>query len=369
MFTQTKRYLAGLLAFGMSMVVGHSALAIGTASNTTVTNDVSVDYQVSGVNQPQLTDTVSFVVDNKVDLSIGVTNDTVIPGQSNQVLTFVITNDGNTTQGYALTAANSSIADDFNMNNVRIYIEDTVAGVAGFDATDDLYTSGSGTNAGDVLANGTLTVYIVSDVPPTGGGVAPANTNAARYDLLVTTLDAGTNTATADSSAAALNAATVQVVYAEGAAGPHASDALNDGELSATGTYTVSSAALTVTKTQSVVSDGFSIVNPKAIPGATVRYTITLNNSGGAVDATNLIVRDDFDDASTTYTVNTTDVTITGVGTDNNITDGGTGANTGATVTISDQGGVAAKSDRVQVSGFTVPAGQTATITFDVTVD
>jgi len=81
------------------------------------------------------------------------------------------------------------------------------------------------------------------------------------------------------------------------------------------------------------------------------------------------VVNDDFDDASITYTPNSVDVAITNVGTDNNITDGNSGANTGATVTISDQGGVAAKDDRVQVSTFTVPAGETATITFDVTID
>jgi len=369
MFTTSKKHLAGLLAFGAALVLGQSAFAAGITSGTSVTNNVSVTYEVSGTAQPTLTDDVTFVVDRLIDLSIAVTNDTVIPNQANQVLTFVITNDGNNTQGYALAVANSTVADDFNMNNVRIYVEDGTT--IGFQIGEDtLYTSGSGINIGDVLEDGSITVYVVADVPPNGGGTAPLNTNVARYDLLVTTLNPGTNTVTTDNSADAWAAGSEQIVFAEGAAGPHASDALNDGELSATGTYTVTTAALVVTKSQAVVSDGFSPAGfEKAIPGAVVQYTITLDNTSGAVDATTLVVNDDFDDASITYNANSVDVVITNVGTDNNITDGGTGANTGATVTISDEGGVAAKDDRVQVSTFVVPAGETATITFDVTID
>lgn len=43
---------------------------------------------------------------------------------------------------------------------------------------------------------------------------------------------------------------------------------------------TASPATLNVTKISSVLSDGISITNPKAIPGATVRYCITVSNAG-----------------------------------------------------------------------------------------
>jgi len=371
--TQHSKHLAGLLAFGAALVVGQSAYAIGIASGVSVQNDVTVDYEVGGTAQTQLTDSVSFLVDNKIDLSIAVVDDTVVPNQADQVLTYTIVNEGNTTQGYRLAVANSTVADDFNMNNVTIYVEDGTT--PGFQiAEDTLYVAAS--NAGDLDPNSlvpgadTMIVYVVADVPPNGGGTAPANGTFARYDLLATTTNAGTATITTDNSAAAWNPATVQVVFAEGAAGPHASDAANDGELSATGEYEVTTAALVVTKSQAVLSDGFSPVGfEKAIPGAVVEYTITLDNTSGAIDATTLVVNDDFDDASITYNVNSVDVDITSVGTDTNITDGNSGANTGATVAISDQGGVAAKDDRVQVSTFTVPAGETATITFSATID
>lgn len=41
-------------------------------------------------------------------------------------------------------------------------------------------------------------------------------------------------------------------------------------------------ATLTVTKTSTVLSDGISVSNPKAIPSATVRYCITVTNNGSA---------------------------------------------------------------------------------------
>lgn len=52
-------------------------------------------------------------------------------------------------------------------------------------------------------------------------------------------------------------------------------------------------ANLTIVKTSSVVSDGISTANPKAIPGAIVRYTITVTNTGSvAVDASTLVITD-----------------------------------------------------------------------------
>jgi uncharacterized repeat protein (TIGR01451 family) len=43
---------------------------------------------------------------------------------------------------------------------------------------------------------------------------------------------------------------------------------------------TASPASIGVTKISSVISDGVSAANPKAIPGATVRYCITISNAG-----------------------------------------------------------------------------------------
>ncbi|MEQ1540590.1 MAG: hypothetical protein ABL928_16820, partial [Sphingorhabdus sp.] len=50
-----------------------------------------------------------------------------------------------------------------------------------------------------------------------------------------------------------------------------------------------------VTKTSMVLSDGVSAANAKSIPGARVRYTITVSNTGNlAVDANSIVIADPF---------------------------------------------------------------------------
>lgn len=76
-----------------------------------------------------------------------------------------------------------------------------------------------------------------------------------------------------------------------------------------TNTATAANARLEVTKTSVVLSDNVSATNPKAIPGARVRYTITVSNTGNlAVDANTIIIADPFPpdftlDASTPMTM------------------------------------------------------------------
>lgn len=67
-------------------------------------------------------------------------------------------------------------------------------------------------------------------------------------------------------------------------------------------------ATLVISKTSAVLSDGVSASNPKALPGAVIRYTITVQNTGNlSVDANSIIIVDPFPanftlDASTPFT-------------------------------------------------------------------
>jgi hypothetical protein len=75
-----------------------------------------------------------------------------------------------------------------------------------------------------------------------------------------------------------------------------------------TNTRLAGNATLVVTKTSTVLSDGVSATNPKAISGAIVRYSITVQNTGNlSVDANSIIIQDPFPanftlDASTPFT-------------------------------------------------------------------
>jgi uncharacterized repeat protein (TIGR01451 family) len=66
-------------------------------------------------------------------------------------------------------------------------------------------------------------------------------------------------------------------------------DAANDGAHSATDTYVVSAANLTVTKSSRPISDPVNgTTNPKMIPGATVEYCISVVNATGSATATGI---------------------------------------------------------------------------------
>ncbi len=76
-----------------------------------------------------------------------------------------------------------------------------------------------------------------------------------------------------------------------------------------TNTRLPGNATLVVTKTSTVLSDGVSSANPKALPGARIRYTITVQNTGNqSVDANTIVISDPFPpdftlDASTPMTM------------------------------------------------------------------
>jgi uncharacterized repeat protein (TIGR01451 family) len=330
-----------LMAAVLVLAASNQAMALGTVSGTPIDNSATVDYQVSGLPQAQIpSNIVTFLVDNKVDLTVARVSDaTVIPGTNDQVLAYSITNTGNTTQGYSV--AYTGGVDDFDMNNVRIYLDTNNDGL--FDGGDTLYTLG--TRIADVLDDDSIQVLIVSDTPL---GVNDAET--AVYNLIATTLDAGTTTVTVE-SAGPEDPATVQVVFADGAG---TDDAVQDGEHSADAVYTVSSAALTVVKSSEVIADGLGNVAPDAlaVPGATVRYTVVVSNTG-SIDATTVVVVDDIP-VNTTYLPGT--ITLDGGGlTDiNGDDDGDFGATNPNAVTV------------------TIPllaVANSATITFDVTID
>lgn len=74
-----------------------------------------------------------------------------------------------------------------------------------------------------------------------------------------------------------------------------------------TNTRLAGNATLVVSKTSTVLSDGISGSNPKSLPGAIIRYTITVQNTGNlSVDANTIVIVDAFPanftlDASTPF--------------------------------------------------------------------
>ena len=159
---------APLLALALFAGGTQTALAVGTASNVPIDNTATVDYQV-GTNPRTVSGSApTILVDNRVDLDVTNTdagnNVNVSPGQTDQILTYTVTNTGNTTQGYLLTVDVPTAT--IPAGNIRIYVDANNNGVP--DA-GELYTAG--TNAGDLDPNGiigtddVMQVLVVADIP------------------------------------------------------------------------------------------------------------------------------------------------------------------------------------------------------------
>lgn len=364
-----------LLGFALMVLASGPAFAAGTTAGATISNQATLDYEVGGVNQPDIlsdgdgilgngNQPTTFLVDNRVDLTMA-GGDNLTASGTGQIITFTVTNTGNETQGYALdlyTGANGT-DDTINMQNVVVYLDLDKSGSV--TAGDTIYAPGSGNRIADVLANSgaasTIQILVVSDVP---SGAVTGDT--ATYTLRATTLNAGTTTVTTATAGADTTA--VDVVLADGTAAAGVSTAPADtdenGQFHATATYTVQSAQLSITKTAAVISDPINLlVNPKAIPGARVRYTVVITNAGAA--AANLIVMTDPIPANTNFVVGSvTESTATGTITYDN------GATTFTFLPVADGDGSDSDVTDVRVSIPTIAgSGGTATISFDVLIE
>jgi uncharacterized repeat protein (TIGR01451 family) len=318
-----------------------SAYAVGTPSGTSISNTATVNYSVGGVGQnPIAAAAVPFVVDARIDLTVTEVSGNATPttpGQNDVAAVFTVTNTGNSTQGYALSVANEvggalfGQTDNQDVANLRIFVDSNNNGIY-----EPLLDTATNINSLVTDADGeSRTVFVLANIP-----LAAANNEFANVRLTARAAVPGTNGATlATETAGADNPAVEDVVFA---------DAARDATESALDQYAITSATLNVTKTSAVISDPFNLTtNPKAIPGATVEYTIALNNTG-AQGAVSVIVSDNIP-ANTTYLANS--ITLNAV----SVSDA-----------IAFSAGPPAA---VNVTVGAVAAGGSATVTFRVTIN
>lgn len=300
-----------LLLTGSAIVLfqSHQALAAGTTAGTSVNNVASVTYSAGGTTQTVQSNTSTFVVDRKVNLTVTEVGGTVTQtaqGATDQVTTFLVTNLTNAVQDFRLTADQQNLSipilgvDNFNVTNMRVFVDANNNGT--YEAGTDVATYI------DQLAPDTsATVFIVANVPVSAGAdvaivslIATAangdNANSLGADLVATDLLA------ADSPT------TVDIVFAD-ALGTF--DAARDGAARAFDAYKISTAAVSMVKSARVISDPFNLlINPKAIPGAVVEYCLALSNAGPAL-ATNVSISDAIP-AGTSYISDS--LTVGGIG-------------------------------------------------------
>ncbi len=344
------------------------AADLGTDAGTSITNTVSVAYNVGGTAQTAETDSDIFVVDRKVNLVVtksDAVNSSVAPSATQQAVTYTVSNQTNDTIDVLLTSEQPG-TDDFDVTGTITYYLDngTTAGV--FDGGDTLITY-----IDNLAEDDSVTIHAVADIPDGvvtgdladiiligqaaahGGAGLPASGIGVR------------GTALADNSDDADDPALVQNVFAD-AAGTGSSDGDADGYHSATDIFEVSAADISVSKTSTVLWDPINgSTNPKAIPGAIVEYCIAIANASGGAEATGVAISDTIPDNLAYYSSlasgPATVPAVIGVVTEGTVT---------GSVCNADGSGTGAQAAGV-VSGNlgTVAAGATETLIFRVTVD
>ena len=311
---------------GLALIGGASVLSASTvfaAAGDSITNTATLGYTVSGVPQTDVpSNTVEFWEDRKINFvvaEVGGATTSVVPGGNAQVQTFTVTNLGNDTQDFLLTALNRTTApvtvdphsvvnDSFDATGVLVYVDSNATGVP----AGDVYDGPDVALFIDNLAPGDIrTVYIVSDIP-----IGATNNEVAVMSLVAQVADgAGTGIAadaimgddnshvspaglfsngaqdtTGQVVAAATNvngALTVETVFADAAGDIDSAGlvggAASNGQHADSDSYTIAAAVLAVNKTVVPFWDPINgNTSPKSIPGAYVQYTITISNAGPA---------------------------------------------------------------------------------------
>ncbi|HSC06215.1 MAG TPA: hypothetical protein VLD59_05275 [Steroidobacteraceae bacterium] len=278
-----------------------TAFAAGTDAGVTIGNRATVNYTVGTTAQSPIESSplgnsnpgvgnganTNFVVDRRIDFTVVETGGgftTVAPGQINAVTIFTVANTSNAAQGFQLSAANVGGTvfgnnDNSDVGNIRVFVDNPAGGgTAG--AYDPLVDTALHINTlGEDL---NVVVFVVSDVPPTA-----TNGQFANVRLTARAATVGSNGATLETETAGADTAGMDVVFG---------DAARDATETADDQYAVQSAALTITKSSSIISDLFNGTGPnrKAIPGSVIEYVVSITNNGTAA-ATSVRLSDTLD--------------------------------------------------------------------------
>ena len=285
----------------------------GTAAGTTVSNTAQASYLVNGVQQSTTSNTTSFVVDRKANLTVIANqpaNTPVAIGQAGAVTTFRVTNNTNGTQDFLLSTSQTPVqglfaGDNFDVSNIKVYVDSNNNGT--YDIGVD-----TATYINELAADASVAVFIVADVPNQQTATLAGIT-------LIAQVAAGGDAAAQGTPLAAsvgLNDdAVVDVVFADNDSDGAGLDIANNGQGRAALGYeiTTRNVSLSVAKTQLVVSDPVSgVLAPKAIPGAVVQYCLTVTNATLLTPANNVNLTD-LIPANTTYQMGSIVIGVPGV--------------------------------------------------------
>ena len=320
------RCASALAVIAAASAFGSAAHAAGTLAGTNIENIATASYDAGAGPVDIQSNAAIILVDELLDVTVvssnpgdvGTTN-----GAINAVLTYQVTNNGNGPEVFTLTPNVANSGDDFDPTLSQVVLDTNNNGV--YDAgVDTIYVAG--TNDPLLTPDQSINVFVLTNMPATQANGDRANVS------LIAAANTGTG-APGTSFAGAGEGGGNAVVGTSGA----------DGE--ASGFLRVDAASVALAKS-AVVADPFG--GTTAVPGSTITYTI-LATVSGAGSLNNLAINDPIP-TGTTYVP--ASLTLEGA-TQTDAVDADAGNFNGT---------------RVSVSLGNVPAGQTRTVTFQVTI-
>jgi len=263
------------------------AQAGGTEAGTAVNNAATLSFSVGGVTQTEVTsNTDTFVVDKKVDFIMS--NDDgaqvlVVPGDSEKITTWSVTNEGNLAQKFSFTAAQLTGGETIynnadNQDSEALTVEYSTDGGSTWSALTTI----------EIAVDATVQIRIKTDIASTR-----VDGDVMNIKLEGVAVDASGSPEVATSGADNQNA--MDIVLAEGAGAP--GDVKENGTFVVWGGYKVAAPNLTLTKSSCVIEDVVNGVsaNAKRIPGAKVLYLLDIYNQGTSTDAADVTITDEID--------------------------------------------------------------------------
>jgi uncharacterized repeat protein (TIGR01451 family) len=283
------RIVACLLLAGSAVVAPCGAVQAqavtpaGTTAGTTITNTATASYSVGGTTNSVSSNPATFKVDRKVNLTVEVDQASTTPvtlSQQNAVTRFKVTNNTNDVQDFRLLAHQALDfpggllpgTDTFDLQAIKVVADD---GDGIYDPIKDVLTY-----IDELAPDTSRVVYIVGNV---AAGAPAGQSNVALEAIAAAGGAIGSEGAILlPTDLNILNQNNeIDIVFADSdndtLLGP---DAARNGRGWAYAGYSLALTALdvSVAKTATVLSDGLGSLNPKAIPGATVQYCLTVAN-------------------------------------------------------------------------------------------
>jgi uncharacterized repeat protein (TIGR01451 family) len=252
-------------------------LGLGTPAGTNIANQATVNFAIGTDSFTLESNVTTTRVDEVIDVGVvweDSTYVTVTPGDTNQVLSFRVTNTGNGTETFTLSADSTVGGGEYNPSLVGIYLDTNGNGL--YDPGVDLHYIPP-ENDPILPADGSIALFVLNDIP---GGLSDGD----RGNCMLTAASATGTGAPGTVFSTAGDGGTDAVVGTSG------------GSVGETGTYLVSTLAVSVVKSVAIADPlGGSL----PVTGAVLTYSLAVTVSGSGT-AEGVIITDAIP-ANTTY--------------------------------------------------------------------